>query len=133
LPRVERRIERLGSVEFDRDAWAALGIPVGLAWLTHSSADGHWQVRMPGALGPVVSLLDGAEVAAAVAQLPALRDDVEALLVRRRPGNEEYYRVSIDICAELAGLLRSRWQGFGGGDAHAEVDRFFEALAHECA
>ena len=55
--------------------------------------------------------------------------DVEALLVRRQRGAREHYRVSIDVCYELVGRIRSHWRGLGGGTAVWEqVGEFFDGL-----
>ena len=37
--------------------------------------------------------------------------------------------VSIDLCYELTGLLRTHWRGFGGGDeAWRALDAFFAEI-----
>ena len=49
---------------------------------------------------------------------PVLRDfepDVEALLVNRVGPRREYYRVPIDECYKLVGLIRTHWRGLSGG------------------
>ena len=59
--------------------------------------------------------------------------DVEALLVRRTREINECFLVPIDACYELAGRIRQRWSGFGGGfEAEAEIDAFFTALHARC-
>jgi len=67
-----------------------------------------------------------------VAENPALgklRPDVEALLVNRLGQTREYYRVPIDTCYKLIGLIRKRWRGISGGPAvWEEVERFFADL-----
>ena len=71
--------------------------------------------------------------AALVARNPVLSDlesDVEGLLVNRISGRRGYYRVPIDRCYELVGLIRTQWRGWSGGDAawHA-IDEYFTRLA----
>jgi hypothetical protein len=61
--------------------------------------------------------------------LGELQPDVEALLVYRVASVREHYRVSIDHCYRLVGLVRVHWRGFSGGaQAWEEIGRFFVAL-----
>ncbi len=61
--------------------------------------------------------------------LGELAPDVEALLVHRIDVRREYYRVPIDACYKLVGLVRSRWRGFTGGvDLWNEINEFFAEL-----
>jgi hypothetical protein len=54
---------------------------------------------------------------------------VEALLVNRTEGARDYYRVPIDQCYALTGLIRSRWRGIAGGQqAWDAIRRFFAVL-----
>jgi hypothetical protein len=85
-------------------------------------------VQYPGAGGAVEARLDPCDLPA----LAALPPGVEAMLVRRGRGAAECWRVSIDHCWRLAGLLRRHWRGFdGGADIHARVDDFFAGLADD--
>ncbi len=63
---------------------------------------------------------------------PVLRDlepDVEALLVNRVGETRDYYRVGIDECYKLVGLIRTHWRGLSGGTAvWEEIGRFFAGL-----
>jgi hypothetical protein len=63
---------------------------------------------------------------------PALGDlepDVEALLVNRVGPARDYFRVGIDRCYKLAGIIRTHWRGFSGGtDVWTEIGRFFDNL-----
>jgi hypothetical protein len=53
--------------------------------------------------------------------------------VNRLGSGPECYRVGIDRCFELIGILRSHWSGFSGGDAvWSEVARFFDQLKSRC-
>jgi hypothetical protein len=59
----------------------------------------------------------------------AMAPDVEALLVRRTHEARDCFIVPIDACYELAGRIRRRWTGFGGGpDVRVEIDSFFAML-----
>jgi hypothetical protein len=54
---------------------------------------------------------------------------VEALLVSRIGAAREYYRLGIDKCYELVGLIRTHWRGLSGGPAVWEaIQRFFAGL-----
>jgi hypothetical protein len=55
--------------------------------------------------------------------------DVEALLVHRIGSAREYYRVPIDECYKLAGLIRLYWHGLSGGlEVWEKVGQFFAGL-----
>ena len=61
-----------------------------------------------------------------------LLPDVEALLVYRLGHAERCYRIPIDECYRLVGLVRLHWRGLSGGsDVWEEVDKFFEELEAE--
>jgi hypothetical protein len=112
--------------------WAALEIPVGLAFLVRS-AEGRWTAIYPGPAGAVESTLPleaWARLAARTPLAATCAADVEALLVRAgRDGAVEVLLVPVDRCYELAGRLRRVWRGFdGGAEARAEVDAFLAAL-----
>jgi hypothetical protein len=126
------RRERLDDFELDDAAWERLRIPVELAFFFFSSAAGRVVALYPSPMGATESLLElGAwsELSAANPRLGQLEPDVEALLVSRARGRREHWRVPIDDCYELAGLIRSRWRGFGGGEeVWREIERFFDDL-----
>jgi Family of unknown function (DUF5947) len=116
--------------------WAALEIPVGLAFFLRSSLLGRLVALYPGPAGATESELPlGAwdRIVAAEPALTSLASDVEALLVRMpdRPGTEPAaYLVPIDRCYELVGALRMAWRGFDGGrEARDLLDAFFADLA----
>ena len=72
----------------------------------------------PSPAGPTESLLSldaWSQLAETNQVLAELEPDVEALLVNRTNGAREYYRVSIDRCYALVGLIRTRWRGLSGG------------------
>jgi hypothetical protein len=61
--------------------------------------------------------------------LRKLEPDVEALLANRVGQAREYYRVGIDECYKLVGLIRMHWQGFSGGtEVWNEIAGFFAGL-----
>lgn len=111
--------------------WAALEIPVGLAFLFQNSVQDRVVAFYPGPAGATESDLPLAswdDIVAASPELGLLRPDVEALLVRASDHEQQgsVHLVPIDACYELVGRLRSLWRGFDGGqDARAAIEAFF--------
>jgi hypothetical protein len=112
--------------------WDALQIPIGLAFLLESGEDRRPLAVYPSPAGGVESAIDEEVWSALQAANPALfgiTPDVEALLIHRTGAARQYYRVSIDRCYALTGLVRARWEGLSGGAAlRREIERFFAAL-----
>lgn len=115
----------------DRE-WAALRIPVGLAFAFFNSRLDRWVALYPSPAGPTESDVEPASFAALAARAPLLRalaPDVEALLIHRPRGKADLcLGVPIDACYRLVGIVRGHWQGFHGGD---EVWRRIEAFFGE--
>ncbi|GGT16283.1 DUF5947 family protein [Streptomyces chromofuscus] len=113
----------------DEQAWERLGIPVGVAFFFRNSALDRLVALYPSPAGATESELDPQSwqsVLDATELAGLLVPDVEALLLRRHEGHVECYLVPIDICYELVGRMRLRWQGFdGGAEARADLDAFF--------
>ncbi|QIP83870.1 hypothetical protein GLX30_07130 [Streptomyces sp. Tu 2975] len=113
----------------DDSAWELLRIPVGVAFFLRNSALDRFVALYPSPAGATESelepsswqtVLEGTHLGA------LLEPDVEALLLRRESGRTECYLVPVDICYELVGRMRLRWQGFdGGAEARADLDAFF--------
>lgn len=124
----QRRL-RLDGFDADGRLWAALGIPVDLAFITVTGATGDAVARYPSPIGLTthVPAADAWEqVVAAEPAVAGMEPDVEALLVRR---GRDGWVLPIDDCFRLAALLREHWSGFQGGDAVWEqVERFFAEL-----
>ncbi|MFD0275228.1 DUF5947 family protein [Kitasatospora sp. NPDC127111] len=114
-------------------AWAALGIPVGTAFLFRNARQQRYVLLYPGPAGATESEPDeGAWQAALGASrlAAALEPDVEALLLRHTADGVHCHLVPIDVCYELVGRLRRCWKGFdGGAEARTELDAFFARLA----
>ena len=112
--------------------WDALAIPIDIAFFFHDSAAQRIVALYPGPAGGTQSLLDlqaWTELVADNPWLAQLEPDVEALLVNRSEGAREYYRVPIDQCYALTGVIRARWRGVSGGrQAWDAIHRFFAAL-----
>lgn len=127
--RVPRRIEAWPDFAIDDQQWDALGIPIGLAFFYRSSITGHIAVIYPSPAGGTESLLQEECWEMLCEQNPTLRTlspDVEALLINRVSGARDYYRVPIDECYKLVGLIRTNWRGLSGGkDVWERIARFF--------
>jgi Family of unknown function (DUF5947) len=125
---------RLALVDFDLDdgAWAALRIPVDIAFFFRLGDEGRVVAYYPSPAGPTESLLElGAweEIEQANPVLRTLEPDVEALLVNRARGASEHYLVPIEDPYRLVALMRTRWRGFtGGSEVWEEIDGFFAGL-----
>ena len=130
--RVRYRADRLDAFHLGDDSWAALGIPIELAFFFRSSRDQRVVAMYPSPAGATESLLSLDAWARVEDENPVLRDlepDVEALLVRRGRGAREHYRVSIDACYALVGRIRAHWRGLGGGtEVWAQIGAYFDDL-----
>lgn len=126
------RRRRLDAFRLDDAAWARLRLPVEMAFFFHSSPAGRVIALYPSPLGATESLLEldaWDDLADANPVLRELEPDVEALLVCRARGMREHWRVPIDDCYELVGLIRTHWRGFGGGEeVWSAIARFFDDL-----
>ena len=107
-------------------------IPINVAFFVKSSARSDVIALYPSPAGATESQLDLAaweELEACNPLLALLEPDTEALLVNRVDGAREHYRVSIDHCYELVGIIRAGWRGISGGSKVWEAIRqFFDAL-----
>ncbi|MEU7741090.1 DUF5947 family protein [Nonomuraea sp. NPDC049158] len=122
----------LPDFALDDATWAALDIPVQMAFACHDSAEGRTVIRYPGPAGAVEAAVEPAAWAAVEEANPVLRrlaPDVEALLVNRTRDARDHWLVPIDDCFALVAVLRSRWKGLAGGqDVWNEVGAFFTEL-----
>ncbi|MFK4441161.1 hypothetical protein ABH944_001387 [Caballeronia udeis] len=129
--RVPEKVRWLGDFRLSDEQWDALAIPIGIAFFYRDSAQ-RVIAMYPGAAGAMQSSLDLSAWAVLVAGNPVLNTlepDVEALLVNRVEGAREYYRVPIDQCYALTGVIRARWRGVSGGvDAWRAIRACFAAL-----
>jgi hypothetical protein len=126
----ERRVSLPALADEDR-LWAALGIPVELAFVTNGE---HGPIaRYPSPIGLTTATPPADAWAQVVTANPGLADlepDVEALLVNRAGGARERWIVPVDDCFRLAARLREHWRGFHGGDAVWEQIAGFFAELH---
>ncbi len=129
---VPRDLQRLDGFRMTDAQWQNLAIPIGLAFLFESTRAGSVVAVYPSPAGGTESAPMQDAWEDLVRDNPTLGNlaaDVEALLVNRVNGAREYYRVPIDECYKLVGLVRSKWRGFTGGvDLWDEIAAFFTSL-----
>jgi hypothetical protein len=127
----ERRL-RLDDFAMSELVWDGFRIPVDMAFLFHSSAEGRVLAYYPGPMGPTESQLELSswqELEQANPALGEMEADVEALLINRVGEARRYWLVPLDECYALVGVIRTRWRGLTGGrEVWQEIDRFFEEL-----
>lgn len=130
--RVPSRVQFLADFHLPDIAWAALDLPINLAFFLHNTAAGRVIALYPSPGGATEALPPPDAWQMLVEDNPSLHNlipDVEALLVNRLSSPHAYYRVGIDKCYELVGLIRAHWRGLSGGkDVWREIDHFFTAL-----
>jgi hypothetical protein len=127
-------VAALGSLDGTSVAWDSLGIPVRMAFFV-AADDGGATAFFPSPAGatqfhpPNAAWADLRASSLAVA---AMKPEVEAFLINHLGSVREHYIVSIDVCYELVGTVRSHWHGFSGGaDAWSAVERMLTALRRE--
>jgi len=123
----------LEDFELPGELWAALQIPIGLAFVMRSSMTGTVVALYPSLAGATESEIDvfaWAQMCAANPVLERLDADSEALVVNRLGADGPQYAIApIDQCYRLVGLIKSRWEGISGGTAiESAVAEFFGEL-----
>lgn len=117
----------------DAAVWAALGIPVGMAFVLRDAAQDRAVLFYPSPAGATESQADDdawRNLRQATRLAGLLEPSVEALLLRRDGDRIDCYLVPVDACYELVGRMRLHWHGFDGGSvARSELDAFFGRLA----
>jgi hypothetical protein len=112
--------------------WDELLIPINLAFFFRSSSAGRVVALYPSPAGATESLLALDAWQRLEEDNPVLREleaDVEALLVNRVGQARDHFRVSIDECYKLVGLIRTSWRGLSGGaEVWQGIGRFFDTL-----
>ncbi len=130
--RVPRRVELLANFRLSDAQWEELHLPISLAFFFRSTPDRRVLAYYPSPAGPMESLLPLESWDRLVLENPVLGDfepDVEALLVNRVGATREHFRVPIDECFKLVGLLRTHWRGLSGGSAvWTEIASYFDRL-----
>ncbi len=130
--RVPRRAQYLTNFCLTDVQWEGLGLPINLAFFMHSTPAGRIVALYPSPAGATEALPPPDAWESLMEDNPCLRDlgaDVEALLVNRLGPESEHYRVGVDVCYALVGLVRTHWRGLSGGSVvWSEIGRFFENL-----
>lgn len=130
--RVPRGSRLLTQFVLTDELWVGLNLPINLAFFVKCTASACVVAMYPGPAGATESSVAAEAWDALAEQNPTLltfRPDVEALLVNRVFNKRDYYRVGIDECFKLVGLIRSYWRGLSGGPAAwAEINRYFAEL-----
>jgi hypothetical protein len=133
LLRVSPRVEALPGLTLEDSEWQRLGLPIELAFFVRRSDRGSIVGYYPSPTGAIESSLpmDGWQLLQRrCPELSTLATDVEALIVNRTGGRSDYFRVSIDECFALVGIVRRHYRGVSGGaEVWTRIASFFEALA----
>ncbi len=135
--RVPKPIDKLANAGVSDQAWRMLDIPVGLAFLFRRSSTGKVVAMYPSPGGATEAAIDDGDWAQIVSENQTLReleDDVQALIVNRIDGARNAYRVPVDECYKLIGLIRTNWRGFSGGEeVWQQIRRYFTSLDERAA
>ncbi|MGI8552630.1 MAG: DUF5947 family protein [Dehalococcoidia bacterium] len=130
--RVPRRLQYLPDFRMTDAQWDGLMIPINVAFFFESSPTGKVLALYPSPAGATESLLSLEAWGELKKENPILRElepDVEALLVYRLGETRDYYRVPIDQCYKLVGLIRTNWRGLSGGrEVWRGIAAFFAGL-----
>lgn len=130
--RIPRDVRRLDAFIMDDHEWESLLIPINLAFFVSSSEVGRVVAQYPSPGGIMESSLDLDYWRTIAEQNPIveqLERDVEAVLVNRLDERPQYFRVPIDKCFHLVGIIRTHWRGLSGGEqVWKEIDGFFREL-----
>jgi hypothetical protein len=130
--RVPRRARLLSAFRLTDVTWEGLQLPIDLAFFVHNTAAGRIVALYPSPGGATEAVVAAEAWQLLVEDNPVLADfepDVEALLVDRLGEERTGYRVGIDHCFKLVGLVRTHWRGLSGGSVvWQEIKRFFDGL-----
>jgi Family of unknown function (DUF5947) len=130
--RIPRDILFLSDFRLTDAQWESLHLPIDLAFFVQSSTAGRVLALYPGPAGATESLLTLETWQDLISENPIVRQftpDVEALLVNRLGEMRQHFRVPIDECYKLVGLIRTHWHGLSGGtQAWAAINGFFAGL-----
>jgi hypothetical protein len=129
---IPRDARALPDFQMTESQWEGFALPINLTFFYRDSAASRVVAMYPSPAGATESLLPAGNWDALEAANPSLlkmEPDVEALLVNRINGAREYFITPIDVCYELAGLIRMHWRGLSGGEkVWEEIGNFFAGL-----
>jgi len=135
--RVPRGVRFLPNFRLSDEHWNSLMIPIGVAFLYKSTRRNRAVALYPSPAGPVESLLTldtWSKIERNNPELETLSTDVEGLLVYRVGSAREHYRIPIDECFKLCGIIRTKWRGLSGGSAAwLSVAQFLDHLKRRSA
>jgi hypothetical protein len=130
--RVPSRVRALPDFALSDATWDGLQLPINLAFFLRSTPEGRVVALYPSPAGATEATVDEQAWRALEEDNPILRDfetDVEGLLVNRVGEARDCYRVGVDECYRLVGLIRAHWRGLSGGaEVWGEIARFFAEL-----
>jgi hypothetical protein len=122
----------LPDLDIPDELWASFQIPIGLAFLMHSTVTGCVVAMYPSPAGATESELHFSSWQEMVARNPildGLEPDIEGLIVNRLVEPHVHAIAPIDACYGLTGAIKASWEGISGGSGvERAVSRFFEAL-----
>ncbi len=128
---------RLDHFNLSDAEWESMQLPIDIVFFFLSGDSDRAVAIYPGPAGATESALSDHAWASLMAVDPSLADmtpHVEALLINRTKDARGYYRVSIDRCYALVGLIRTRWRGLSGGhEVWDDVSTFFNSLDESAA
>lgn len=128
---VPERYLRIEPFALPAQAWAALQIPVGVAFVVANTSLGRPVAFYPSPGGATEADVPPDAWTTVVDANPGLADvepDVEAALIRTdtTDGRASCHIVPVDRCYELVGVLRLHWRGFdGGAEVRDHIAAFF--------
>ena len=129
---IPRDARALAGMQVSDAQWEGLALPISLAFFFFSTPAGKMTALYPSPAGATESLLPletWSMLVSANPLLGAMEPDVEAFLVNRVGESRDYFIAPIDVCFELAGLIRVHWRGLSGGDTvWGKIDDFFSRL-----
>jgi hypothetical protein len=129
---IPRDARLLPDFQITEMQWDNFALPINLTFFYRDTQAEKVIAMYPSPAGATESLLPAENWDALEAGNPtlaAMEPDVEALLVNRMGAAREYFLTPIDVCYELAGLIRTHWRGLSGGEnVWQEIDKFFNAL-----
>ena len=135
LKLIPRDARPLPGLHVSDAQWEGLALPISLAFFFFSTPTGKMTALYPSPAGATESLLPLETWSTLVSANPVLgtiEPDVEALLVNRAGDSRDYFIAPMDMCYELAGLIRMHWRGLSGGDAvWRKIEEFFARLRTE--
>jgi len=129
---VSPKTERLQHFHLTDPTWETMQLPIDIVFFFLSGEYLRPTAIYPSPAGGMESALSVQAWTSLLEANPSLGDmepDVEALLVNRTKSTRDYYRVSVDRCYALVGLIRMQWRGLSGGsDVWDDIRDFFASL-----